>query len=82
MKFTLEGKEYEFRGEYTYPVEGTRFLNDRGQVELATIDLPRQRAIVHPVEPELTKQQILQAKLENLRLRLEDVAKAMKELEV
>lgn len=55
MKFTYEGREFEFRGDYTSPKRGEYFLAYNGLVSKAAFNHSDKftndvRAIVHPVE--------------------------------
>jgi hypothetical protein len=50
MKFTYEGKKYEFRGEYHVPGKGDYFLNPEGGIRRGEGFHTSAWAIVHPVE--------------------------------
>lgn len=50
MKFTFEGKEYEFRGEYGRAFPGDHVLDRNGTIYQAQSEWGLIYAIVHPVE--------------------------------
>jgi len=50
IRFTYEGKEFEFRGQYGRPQQGEYLLNIRGEVEQEIVGIDTEEyAIVHPV---------------------------------
>lgn len=51
IRFEYQGREYDFRGEYLSPKDGSYHLDGDGDVRKANMDYPAHqiRAIVHPV---------------------------------